>query len=262
MSNAKKARPTALNPRGTVTRGHTADGRLHVFGFMDSSLVHMLTTYRGYTINAPVYRNLPIGRQSYNAPADINWYNANMNAVDALDQCRTGHYNIERSRSNKWTDTFVMGLYSWTLTQAYFIYRHFHKIDLTKRSHAAFQLQVAQAFIFNQENREMHLQLSRKPKHASRHSSSSSTPSMSTGFYHSMELYPAGRGTDPSRMRRYACVVCPVDPTGSKCKVTTFCRECRVPVHQICFGKLHNDPWFEKIRREGHKETVNYLEGN
>ena len=262
MSLAKKAKPTIANPRGKVTKGHTPDGKLHIFGFMDSSLVYFLSTYQGYTVNAPVYRNLPGGRQAYQAPSDINHYNKNMNAVDALDQCRTGHYNIEHRRTIKWTDQFIMGLYSWTLTQSFLIYRHFHKDDVTGRGHGAFQLQVATAFIFNKENREMHQKLSTKPVHAHRHSSSSSTPSIPMGNCHSMEDYPAGRGTDTRRKVRYACVVCPVDPTGSRGKTTTFCRECQVPVHHLCFGELHNNPNFAKIRREGHKETMRYLEGN
>lgn len=155
-----------------------------------------------------------------------------------------------------------MGLYSWTLTQCFLIYRHFHKDDLTGRGHAAFQLQVAQAFIFNKENRDMHKKLSRKPVQTHRHSSSSSTPSIPIGHCHSMGDYPTGRGTDLRRKVRYACVVCPVDPTGSKGKTTTFCRECQVPVHHLCFGELHNNQNFEKVRREGHKETMRYLEGN
>jgi hypothetical protein len=184
-----------------------------------------------------------------------------MNAVDALDQCRTGSYNIEHRKTLKWTDQFILGLYSWTLTQAFLIYRYFHRDDLTNRGHAAFQLQVAQAFIFNPENRAMHQQISRKPVQSNRHSCSSSTPSLPTGHYHSMEKYPNGRGTDNSRKMRYACVVCPVDPTGSKGKTTTFCRECQVPVHDTCFATLHNSSSFEKIRRQGHKETKAYLEG-
>lgn len=260
MSNAKKARPTIANPRGTITKGHTPAGDLHSIGFMDSSLVHFISTHQGYTVNAPVYRNLPTGRQSYNAPANINYYNKNMNVIDAQDQLRTGACNIERSRSNKWTDIFIMGLYSWTLTQSFLIYRHFHKDDLGKRSHAAFQLQVAQAFIFNPENRAMYQELSRRPVQPSRHSSS--TISIPTGHCHSMEDYPKGRGTDLSRRPRYACFVCPVDPTGSKHKTTTFCKECRVPVHHTCFGKLHNDHKFAKVRRDGHKETIALLGGN
>jgi hypothetical protein len=185
-----------------------------------------------------------------------------MNAVDALDQCRTGSYNIEHRRTMKWTDQFIMGLYSWTLTQAFLIYRHFHRNNMTGRGHAAFQLQVAQALIFNPENKAMHQQLSRKPVQPHRHSSSSSSPSIPTGHYHSLEEYPTGRGTDQSRKVRYACVVCPVDPSGSKGKTTTFCRECQVPVHFLCFSTLHNSESFQKVRSEGHKETRRYLEGN
>jgi hypothetical protein len=177
-------------------------------------------------------------------------------------KCRTGSYNIERSRSNKWTDIFVMGLFSWTLTQSFFIYRHFHKEDLSKRSHAAFQLQVAQSFIFNQDNRAMHQQLSRKPTQSSRHTSSTSTTCMPTGYYHSIEHFPTGRGTDTTRKLRYACVVCPTDSSGSRNKCSTFCRECRLPVHDVCFAKLHNEPGYERRRREGHKETIAYLEDN
>lgn len=260
MSSAKKARPTVANPRGKVTMGHTPAGDAHVFGFMDSSLVHFITTHQGYTVNIPVYRNLPAGRTSYNAPADINYYNKNMNVIDAQDQLRTGACNIERSRTNKWTDIFIMGLYSWTLTQAYLIYRHFNKEDLGKRSHSSFQLQVAQAFIFNPENRAMHQQLARRPVQPSRHSSS--TPAIPTGHCHSMDYYAKGRGTDNRRKRRYACVVCPVDPTGSTNKTTTFCFECRVPVHLTCFATLHNEQKFTQVRTEGHKETIAHLEGN
>ena len=65
--------------------GHTTDGYVHVFGFMDSALVYFISIYQGYSVNAPVYRNLPTGRQSYLASADIHWYNSNMNAVDALN---------------------------------------------------------------------------------------------------------------------------------------------------------------------------------
>ena len=44
-------------------------------------LVYFMSTYQGYSANAPVYRNLPSGGQSYLASADIHWYNTNMNAM-------------------------------------------------------------------------------------------------------------------------------------------------------------------------------------
>jgi hypothetical protein len=261
MSNAKKAKPSRENPRGKITKGHTPAGDCHVFGFMDSSCVYFLTTHQGYSVNSNVCRNLPSGRTAYLAPTDINWYNTNMNAVDVLDQCRTGDYVIERSRVMRWTDVFIMGLYSWTLTNSYLLYKHFRKgNDATARcSHSAFQMRVAQAFIFNAENKEMHQRLSRKPSSVTRAPTTSQLP---TGFYHSLQEYSKGRGTDDSRKIRFACSVCPVDPTGSKGKCSTYCLECKVPVHGLCFAALHNNPAFLHKRQTGHKETIAYLEGN
>jgi hypothetical protein len=188
MSSAKKSKPTRANPRGKVTMGHTTDGYVHVFGFMDSALVLFISTYQGYSANAPVYRNLPSGGQSYLASADIHWYNTNMNAMDALDQCRTGNYNIERSRSNKWRDVFIMGLFSRTLKQSYLMYRFFHRDELSKRSHAVFHYKLRQlSFSIQSDNKAMHAKLPSKPLQAIRNCEPSSTPSVPTGHYHSMQ---------------------------------------------------------------------------
>ena len=106
-----------------------------------------------------------------------------------LWQCRTGNYNIERSRSNKWRDVFIMGLFSRTLKQSYLMYIFSHRDELSKRSHGAvFHYKLRQlSFSIQSDNKAMHAKLSSKPLQAIRNCEPSSTPSVPTGHYHSMQ---------------------------------------------------------------------------
>jgi len=152
-----------------------------------------------------------------------------------------------------------MGLFSWTLTQCFLIFKHHsHELATSPRGYASFQVKVATSLMMNLENKSMHQRMSRIPQHPIR-SQDGTSSSIPTGYYHSIEHYGKGRGSDETRKMRHACVVCPVDNTGCRNRVTTFCRECALPVHDICFSILHNNPQFARIRSRGHKETLAYL---
>jgi hypothetical protein len=249
FSKAKHAKPTQLNPKGTVKGGHNKDGSVHAIGFMDNAAVYFLDSLHGYDKLDIVIRNSSRGIIENQAPKCINWYNNHMNAVDVQDQLRTGVLNVERGKYNRWTNVFVTGLFSWAITNAYCVYKYHHKDSDVFLTHTAFQAQVAHALMFNKSNKELHMRLSAAKV--------AKEPTIGTGCYHKMGK--CGQLQNSSRHVRFQCIICSSTNKNEAKKTPYYCIQCVQPVCPECFDELHNNGDKVHLTLKVHRALSDHL---
>lgn len=233
FGTAKKPKPTRQHPKGTWVSASDTHERLTIHGFMDSSVCYLCDAVYGNQERGRANIRRKNKQGTYDiveGPTALNIYNANMGGVDAWDQLRTGmHYSMEQvGRSNKWTVSLFLGLFSMAICNSYLIYRAVNPDGCdTFKTHTEFHTALLKGLFRNTYGVV-------KPK--------SNHPTPGSGTFseyllHEMGLAkPGSRKDGTSRAKSGICHGC----TGNS-KTSYACKTCLIPMHPECHVKFHKN---------------------
>ena len=192
-------------------------GKVMVLAWSDNKIVRMLSTFHHNTMGSvSVWRKSVGGRVTVKKPQCVLDYNNKMNGVDKLDQ-NLSYYPFAR-RSSKWTNKFVMYMFSIAIFNSFILYQARHP-----EGNIQAMLGFIEAIVAAWTNKTPPGPLPPDPRNArlSRHRP---------------ENIPA------TRVKKYptrVCQVCRSDGKGRR-ETRHQCGICRVPMHKdFCFDRFH-----------------------
>ena len=123
----KHPKPSRINPRGALKHAVNSNNTMFMYAFMDNGASYFLDSVYGPHAPIPMSRRVGNDVKSFEVPKAIDDYNKHMGGVDKSDQMRNGTFGIEmEGRTDKWTVKFFEVLLSFSLTNAYVVYRALH----------------------------------------------------------------------------------------------------------------------------------------
>ena len=226
----KHPKPSRNNPRGSLKYAVSSDNSMFMYAFMDNGASYFLDSVYGPHAPIPMTRRVGNEVQSFEVPKAIEDYNKHMGGVDQSDQMRNGTFGIEmEGRTDKWTIKFFEVLLSFSLTNAYVVYRALHGNELSR---GEFTNQVFEELFNNNLDQNGPIMTNR------------GAPMQQSD--HVTMMFPAGSrqgniSPHDRRRRELSCAFCPKAKNSLHRyrRTSTFCSSCKISLHDACSLEYH-----------------------